>query len=522
MPLFHDSKCLLIHIPRTAGTSIEKWLGLEPHDNQQQEPKPQLDILYGNLLTQNNYIELDHSTWSIASQIIKPDILNSYFSFAIVRNPYVRLYSEYHNKLKGDNRFVTAVGKSFKQFVKDVYLNSQSLDMNNLPHHTISHFIPQTHFLVGKTGSVGVSRIFKFENLYNAIDYLGTKLKQDITHFPHLNSTDSKNNIGEVTDKNGIFLMNQQHNKVEKAKLKYIIENELDRETEKIIYEMYKLDFNNFGYDREKIPSPPTSTLTPSSNNPNPLSNTPISLPNNPPPPPNTSTTPSNTPIPPPIPPPTPPVFTIVTPTLGNRTLLKLKEQLRKETVPYIHLIMWDTNRCKDSLTPEEVEDERTYSYVMRHPYHKYPNQRNDVWLRAVGTTLTNTPYITFFDDDTWPEENHLSKVLNYISRNKLDYTYVKRRMWEPNGTIIGIDDFEAIGKQTNWGYKLIDNSSIYLKIETARKLSTVFLEHQVYGDDRYTPEFLEKNAKGERMNQVLVNHISRPELVEFFKKNCS
>ena len=72
---------------------------------------------------------------------------------------------------------------------------------------------------------------------------------------------------------------------------------------------------------------------------------------------------------------------------------------------------MWDTNRCQNPLTPEEVEDDRTYSYVMRHPYHKYPNQRNDVWLRAVGATLTNTPYITFFDDDTWPEENHLEKV---------------------------------------------------------------------------------------------------------------
>ena len=486
MPLFHESKSVYIHIPRTGGTSINKWLGIIPHTDQNKDPKPQLDILYGNLLTQNNYIELDHSTWIIATQIVKPDIMNNYFSFAIVRNPYVRLYSEYLYKLKGDNRFVTAVGKSFKQFVKDVYLNSQSLDMNNLPHHTISHFIPQTNFIVKRDGSVVINRIFKFEDLYSVIDYLGAKLNIDITKFPYLNSTSPNIPRNAITNKNGIFLLNQQHNKIEKAKLKHIIENELDQETEKIIYEMYKIDFNNFGYDREIVPSPPSPPTTPQQ-----LSTT-------------------------------PPVFTIVTPTLGNRTLLKLKEQLRKETTPYIHLIMWDTNRCKNSLTPEEVEDERTYSYVMRHPYHKYPNQRNDVWLRAVGTTLTNTPYITFFDDDTWPEEDHLSKVLNYINQNTLDYTYVKRRMWSSDGKIIGIDDFEATGDKTKWGYKLIDNSSIYLKIEMARKLSTVFLEHQTYGDDRYTPEFLGKNAKGERMNQVLVNHISRPELVDFFKQNCS
>ena len=504
MPLFHDSKCVFIHIPRTGGTSINKWLGIIPHTDQNKDPKPQLDILYGNLMTQNNYIELDHSTWIIATQIVKPDIMNNYFSFAIVRNPYVRLYSEYLYKQKGDNRFVTAVGKSFKQFVKDVYLNSQSLDMNNLPHHTISHFIPQTNFIVKRDGSVVINRIFKFEDLYSAVDYLGAKLNIDITKFPYLNSTYPTTLQDKVTDKNGIFLLNQHHNNIEKAKLKHIVENELDQETEQIIYEMYKLDFNNFGYKREdKSVTKPTLAPKPT------LKPTPTPAP-------------KPTLKPAPQAPTHPPIFTIVTPTLGNRTLLKLKEQLRKETISYIHLIMWDTNRCQNPLTPEEVEDDRTYSYVMRHPYHKYPNQRNDVWLRAVGATLTNTPYITFFDDDTWPEENHLEKVLNYMAPRKLDYAYVKRRMWTPDGQVIGIDDFEATGNQTKWGYKLIDNSSIYLKIETARKLSIVFLEHQIYGDDRYTPDFLEKNAKGERMNQVLVNHVSRPELVEFFKQNCN
>ena len=35
------------------------------------------------------------------------------------------------------------------------------------------------------------------------------------------------------------------------------------------------------------------------------------------------------------------------------------------------------------------------------HPYFEFKGQRNDVWLRG-GATLTNTPYITYFDDDTY------------------------------------------------------------------------------------------------------------------------
>ena len=48
------------------------------------------------------------------------------------------------------------------------------------------------------------------------------------------------------------------------------------------------------------------------------------------------------------------------------------------------------------------LEDENTYCYQFMHPYFEFKGQRNDVWLRGVGATLTNTPYITYFDDDTW------------------------------------------------------------------------------------------------------------------------
>lgn len=222
------------------------------------------------------------------------------------------------------------------------------------------------------------------------------------------------------------------------------------------------------------------------------------------------------------------PIFTIITPTMGTETLYRLKQVLKQESISFIHLILWDNNRRPNSngkyIDPSDLEDENTFCYHFRHPYFEFRGQRNDVWLRGVGATLTNTPYITYFDDDTWPERDHLKEVMNYMVNKKINYTYVIRRMWENHHKSLGLDNFEAIGIKNKFGFRLIDNSSIYMKLEVARKVHNVFLAHQVYGDDRFTPDFLDsdKECKGERMEQVLVNHIAKDKLLNYFKQNVS
>lgn len=218
------------------------------------------------------------------------------------------------------------------------------------------------------------------------------------------------------------------------------------------------------------------------------------------------------------------PVFTIVTPTLGNKSIFNLKQVLKQEQVEHIHIILWDKNRVVEDgnmINPNDLEDENTYCYQFVHPYFKYNNQRNDVWLRGVGISLTNTPYITFFDDDTWPERNHLAQVFNYMVSKSLDYTFVSRMMWENLNTKIGEDNFEAIGDKNKFGFRLIDNSSLYMKEKTSKKVMNVFLSNQVYGDDRLTPDFLDSvEDKGERFKKILVNHIAKPQLLNYFKSN--
>lgn len=222
------------------------------------------------------------------------------------------------------------------------------------------------------------------------------------------------------------------------------------------------------------------------------------------------------------------PLITIITPTLGNPSIMNLINALEGEAIPYVHLILFDKNRVENGLKPSDLHNgQTTFCYEFLHPHLlKKENQRNDVWLRAVGISLANTDYVTFFDDDTWPDRNHLKKIINFIKVRDYGYTFCKRRMWEKTAnnklSLIGTDNFEAIGIKNKEGYRLIDNSSLYMTIQTARMLIPTYLNNQIYGDDRITPDILDKNAIGGQYEEVLVNHIAKPILVNYFKKYIS
>lgn len=218
----------------------------------------------------------------------------------------------------------------------------------------------------------------------------------------------------------------------------------------------------------------------------------------------------------------TPALWTIVTPTMGRPSILQLKEKLRSETMPYVHLVMMDSKRADDSLDPKDIEDERTFVYDIRHPLYPKPDARMDVYLRAIGIMMARTPYIRCCDDDVWPEPDHLSKVTKFMEDNKLDFTWCLRRMFTREGENLGIDGFEAIGIQNQFGYNLLDNSSLFYNQTAALILAQVFLKNPIYGDDRLTWEPLNQYCKGDFIPEVLTNHMAQPHLNEFFRRNCT
>jgi chondroitin 4-sulfotransferase 11 len=84
MPISHDLKTIFIHIPKSAGESIEKALGMYGKE------ESLWGVRGGKVLQHLTPKQL------LRFRIIDPDVWDAYFSFAVVRNPWDKAVSEYH------------------------------------------------------------------------------------------------------------------------------------------------------------------------------------------------------------------------------------------------------------------------------------------------------------------------------------------------------------------------------------------------------------------------------------------
>ena len=213
MPLISQYDVIFIHIPKTAGTSIEYALQFPQFYNDGE----QLKKWYGVV---NNY-ELDHST--INYLIKNCDFYNnSLFKFCVVRNPYERLVSEYHYCQEYGSRFIKSI-ENFKTFVYD--LNKKfwfvlENEENDKYHLLISHYLPQYKFTHIKD-ECKMDMILRFENLEQDWKIFCKHMKKDI----QLNK-----------------MKLYSSNKV------YSYEDYYDDDLKKIVFEMYKDDFRIFNY----------------------------------------------------------------------------------------------------------------------------------------------------------------------------------------------------------------------------------------------------------------------------------
>ena len=186
----HKNKIIFIHIPRTGGTSLLRF--------------------YGEKETGR-----DHSPWS-SFKLSNPHAFKHYLKFAIVRNPWDRVVSAYDYLLSGGNKKDDLLLKN----EIDNYDGFDNFVLNGLTDfrlRNITLFIPQSHFICNKFGTLMIDVLLHFENYQSDLNEL---LGLSINSIEKVNSSSSKDFKKYYTE-----------------------------ETKTIVANLYKEDIENFGYE---------------------------------------------------------------------------------------------------------------------------------------------------------------------------------------------------------------------------------------------------------------------------------
>lgn len=203
MPISYTYNTVFIHIPKCAGTTIEKILGTSSTEE---------FFDYNQRQINNTKKTPQHFTYAeLKSQL---DInWSDYYVFSVVRNPYSRFISEYKALLAKSK--VSSVSELVEKLQIQSDLRIQQFD---------GHLETQSTYLKNESGGIDSSiNVFKFENMTPCWEMLGSKTEVDYSDSYWSRKSEDETPYQQFyTD-----------------------------ETKAAVYDFYKEDFQNFQYNSE-------------------------------------------------------------------------------------------------------------------------------------------------------------------------------------------------------------------------------------------------------------------------------
>ncbi|MFK5892540.1 MAG: sulfotransferase family 2 domain-containing protein [Pseudomonadota bacterium] len=199
----HEKKILFIHIPKCAGTFIEKHL----------TPNIQWDK------TDEKHLTMEHSIDKYGL-----DIVQSYYKFSIIRNPYERLVSFYlYQKRRNEKLFDSNLCDTLCRKYRTNYYNNFKDFVFNLQHYEhklavwVKNDIASCGYFLNNYHGIKMDLVIKQENLSDEISLLEEKF--------HIAFSNQKTNSSPE---------------------KYEYKNFYDRDTIAFVRKFYKDDFHHF------------------------------------------------------------------------------------------------------------------------------------------------------------------------------------------------------------------------------------------------------------------------------------
>lgn len=220
--------CIFVHIPKTAGRSVEMFFMNKLGLNRELEADRQELLIIDNDDPAKGTEKLSHlsATEYVQCGYVTPKEFSDFYKFSFVRNPWARLVSEYRYR-----NFLSH--KSFKDFV-----------MNKLPppgrDDKYRHVMPQSEMLYDDDGQLLVDFVGKFESLQKDFDQVCQHLGFDDSALPHVNSSDKKSR--ELRRRARNFLRRNGESDLHSYVDFY------DDESREFVSQLYRADIQNFDY----------------------------------------------------------------------------------------------------------------------------------------------------------------------------------------------------------------------------------------------------------------------------------
>lgn len=189
MPISHKHKSIFVHIPKCAGSTVEKTLEIYGSDNKGNNNILDKDILFGH--------NVQHYTYDEIMKNVDKDV-SDYFSFSFIRNPWDRMVSEFFWRKPWDQEIKNHSFSDFIERICDFDLNHPEM---------CPHFIEQYKFILDKNGNKLVDFIGRTENFNKDFGYIIKKL--GIKDYLSVNKTVHKNYTSYYNKKTRQMIFNK-------------------------------------------------------------------------------------------------------------------------------------------------------------------------------------------------------------------------------------------------------------------------------------------------------------------------
>lgn len=196
MIISDKNKFVFIHIPKNSGTAMTKELQ-KTYENTKLLKLCERDGI-------NIGIDKMHLYYDVIYQFISKNVLDNYFKFCIIRNPYNKLYSAWNfiKKRHGYNN----VNDFIKYKLNEEFIYGKEL----IPGDARVHYRPQFTFVYDNEGNKFANFIIRYENLNEDISEMNKKYDLNIPLYDNGNTQKSYINL---LNKESILKINSLYEK---------------------------------------------------------------------------------------------------------------------------------------------------------------------------------------------------------------------------------------------------------------------------------------------------------------------